>query len=449
MSWKRILLGSGTPKRGFALAFATLLVLSLAPAGSQASSLAADPGAPIALSDGAPGEDLAALAAVVTTFSRELGVDSAPLPAILAAGLSPEVARGLAFVLDGLLACHRVTAPVAGEARAALAAADPGAGFPWAADVKACGEEADRRLDALSSVLDQPQAGGVLALWPILFYDGAGADTLYEHDYVLVVDKGGDDEYYNNAAGTVFDVLRNPILTPGTPARGCQTDAELNSGSGNCTIVSGVALLDKHGNDVYGRLETPEADLRCTNSTLVRRLATAGAGVIGVGILVDEQGDDRYLGKTLAVGTGHSGGFGHLRDRAGHDTYTAIRSSVGAGILVGLGLLEDFGGDDTYAWYDPVGGVIDNNNDCRDGTANLQGAALLGAVGILRDFAGADTYNAAAENSQGMGTLGGLGIFVDKAGTDTYVAPLNGQTNHHFYAEPTGMGGAGVFLDHA
>lgn len=438
-------------KRGAAAVVATLLLVSLGASLGQASPSEAAPSTvvPVAAS-GAADRGTEALIDVVRAYYAELGLDDGPVSALLTADLPVAVADGIADVLAGMLACKRITSGFEEEIYAVLAAPGEEPDLPWADDVKACGEDVTARLDALAAVLDASPnlGGGALDLWPVLYFDYTGGDTEHLYDYVLIVDNGGDDEYYNNAAGTPFDVLRNPFLTPTTPARGCQTDAELNTASGNCILIGAAAVLDRAGNDVYGRRETPQADAVCTSDLIVRRLATAGSGVAGVGILLDQAGNDAYLGKTLAIGMGHSGGFGLLRDAAGADSYSAIRSSVGAGVLVGLGVLEDRAGNDLYTWYDPAGGVIDNTGVCRAGTANLQGAAIIGAVGVLRDLAGVDTYNSAAATSQGMGSLAGVGVFVDWDGQDNYIAPLIGQRNNALIAGPTGTGGAGVFYDH-
>jgi hypothetical protein len=316
-----------------------------------------------------------------------------------------------------------------------------------------CGDQVVLDLEVLSALLDTlpvvSAACSPVVVWPILYYERCGINTEYLHDYVLIVDVGGDDSYFNNAGGNVVDLMRGPASPPAlvaAPARGCQTDAELNMGSGNCFIAE-AALLDQRGDDTYQRLQTPEADAVCTTDLIVRRLATGGSGVAGVGILLDQRGDDAYLGKTLALGMGHSGGFGLLRDREGADGYSAIRSSVGAGVLVGLGTLEDGSGNDLYNPYNPAGGVIDNMGACRAGNANLFGAGLIAAAGVLRERSGNDVYEVAGVvNTLGSGDLAGFGTFRDEDGTDAYNGAMGGRSNGACFPTQNGTG-AGLFCD--
>ncbi|HYO15423.1 MAG TPA: hypothetical protein VE685_19690 [Thermoanaerobaculia bacterium] len=380
---------------------------------------------------------------------------SADLSPLASAGLSHGESTGIAAVLESLLACQDLTDSVASEVRRIRAEGGSPEEITWAESMTNCGNQVAVDLGLLSSLLDtlppriSSMACSPVNVWPILYYERCGTDTVYLHDYILIVDVGGNDSYFNNAGGSVIDLMRGPASPPAlvaAPARGCQTDAELNSGSGNCFLAE-AALLDKRGDDTYQRLQTPEADSVCTTDLIVRRLATGGSGVGGVGVLRDEQGNDSYLGKTLALGMGHAGGFGLLRDHAGVDRYSAIRSSVGAGVLVGLGILEEGSGNDLYVPYDPVGGVIDNTGVCRAGNANLFGAGLLGADGFLREYGGSDTYEVTGVvNTLGSGDLAGFGGFHDKSGVDVYNGATGGRGNNACFPTQNGTG-AGHFCD--
>lgn len=161
---------------------------------------------------------------------------------------------------------------------------------------------------------------------------------------------------------------------------------------------------------------------------------TQGAGVTGVGVLLDAGGNDRYsAGGALAQGAGQLG-FGALIDLAGDDLYDAEYSAQGCGYF-GVGLLLDVRGKDGHRiWSDG------------------QGFGGAGGVGVLADRAGDDTYEALTDarvtgrpsyhtekkvsvsNAQGcaMGRrgdgadghswAGGLGMLLDVAGNDSYVA---------------------------
>lgn len=412
-------------------------------------------GLPLAAEAVAVDAGTARLINAVEAFSQavEVPVDTS---ALVSARLSSGESTAIATVLESLLECQSLTDAVAPEALRIWAQDGSPEEITWADSMEDCGNQVLLDLDVLSALLDTllpPPIGSSVcspvAVWPILYYERCGLDTVYLHDYLLVVDIGGNDSYFNNAGGNVVDLMRGPASPPAlvaAPARGCQTDAELNRGSGNCFIAE-AALLDQRGDDTYQRLQTPEADAVCTTDLIVRRLATGGSGVAGVGILLDQRGDDAYLGKTLALGMGHSGGFGLLRDREGADSYSAIRSSVGAGVLVGLGILEEGSGDDLYLPYNPAGGVIDNTGVCRAGNANLFGAGLIAASGLLRERSGIDSYEVTGvANTLGSGDLAGFGAFQDQDGADVYNGATGGRGNGACLPTQNGTG-AGHFCD--
>lgn len=104
-----------------------------------------------------------------------------------------------------------------------------------------------------------------------------------------------------------------------------------------------------------------------------------------VQLVVDWDGDDRYLGENGAAGPA-SGllGVSVVVDRAGNDHYEGGDLSCGAG-LMGAGLILDLAGNDTYK-----------------GARWTQGAAKYGFGGIVDLGSGADTY-LAHEFGQGVG----------------------------------------------
>lgn len=292
-------------------------------------------------------------------------------------------------------------------------------------------------------------------MWPLLRLETSGNTDLYEHDYAIQIDTGGNDTYLNNAGGNLIDIRRGPggSLAPEiAPARGCRDVGDIGNFATpsirtdpECVPAAAV-LIDTGGNDTYGRMEDPDPldDGVCTNDPLVRRIMTGGAGFAGVGMLFDDGGNDVYLGKTGALGTGHVGGIGILRDSEGNDIYRAIRNSQGFGLVDGIGVLEDRGGNDLYDFYMPAaidpfaefqepgsGGVIDDTGLCDNLVRQLQGTAQLGGTGTLIDNSGNDTYVASepdfhsgivlAHGSQAFGSLGGYGTLYDGTGRDAYL----------------------------
>lgn len=209
-------------------------------------------------------------------------------------------------------------------------------------------------------------------------------------DCLLLVDFGGDDTY------------TGPIGATSRPDRGVSV------------------AIDLDGNDIYGN-DTPENP-------------SCGAGILGIGLLYDAHGSDRYQGKIMTEGAGFFG-MGILFDKEGIDDYKAETSAQGCGYF-GIGLAIDCEGDDKYYIYGDGQGM----------------GGIGGGVGCLADYSGDDVYTAepSAEvvnrgdyhsefkinvnNAQGAGFgrrgdgadghswAGGLGAIVDISGNDTYIS---------------------------
>ncbi len=206
-------------------------------------------------------------------------------------------------------------------------------------------------------------------------------------DAAFILDLGGDDLYTGNCGGSQPGAL---------PLSVC---------------------IDLEGNDAY-------------ESTL---LSCQGSGCLGVGGLLDLQGDDQYIGPQWCQGTGYLG-VGWLHDATGDDIYRGRTFCQGVG-LFGMGVLLDQDGADRY-----------------EGDAHVQGAGLARGVGALIDTRGDDEYYAKGlyptgygdagifdSWSQGCGqgfrTLasGGLGIVVDGSGRDRMEAGNFSQGGGYYY----------------
>jgi hypothetical protein len=325
--------------------------------------------------------------------------------------------------------------------------------------------------------------------WPALYVDGDGGSNTYRNDYAVLVDRGGDDLYDNNAGGNLMDNYRGP---PGSsaklvePAIGCeQVQGNFpapTAAAHDCVAAPQVAFIDQNSfgrssDDTYGVLRSPRkvdnnppstgprrVDGDCTRSPLVRRMVLEGSGFEGNGLLIDVGGNDRYLGKTAAQGSAHVGGVGVLRDLGkGDDRYLAIRNSQGFALVGILGVLQDQGGNDTYSTYMPApidrraayqtdgsGGVIDDTGVCDSLPRMVQGAALLGGVGYLLDRDGRDRYSGAwsatqqfapgvtfYHSSQGFGCGGAIGKLRDRGhDKDVYVHGPAGRGNDRKIRNP-------------
>ncbi len=348
------------------------------------------------------------------------------------ANIHPAVRSGLAATLGQLTTCAKLTATIPQHTLLESIRHGNEAETPWSQAMRQCGQRVVASLDALSLAVDAAVAiqfdSDPIDLWPVLHYSPGGADDTYFDDYVLLVDEGGNDAYYNNAGGSVLEIIDDRPAIDQLPTDGCH--AVIDAAQGQC-ILAAAALLDRGGHDTYGRREAPTRDAVCTADPIVLRFSIQGSGIAGVGVLVDEGGDDTYTGKTLAQGAGHGGGFGYLRDEAGDDTYLAIRSSQGSSVIGGTGILRDLGGDDTYDYYMPSatdasarpyqhgsGGVLNDQGFCDRVPRYLQGTGAHGGTASFVDEAGDDWYRS-SWHGQGGG-FHGVGVFQDLAGTDTY-----------------------------
>jgi len=206
----------------------------------------------------------------------------------------------------------------------------------------------------------------------------------------------------------------------------------------------GVGLLvDDEGQDTYfagGREPDHERNqdrfVSLAQGFAIGMRPYAGGGVAA---LIDITGNDTYIGDIFAQGVSYWYSAGFLLDVAGHDTYRVYQYGQGTGIHLSLGLLGDGSGDDTYAGgiltqgsaHDfAVGMLVDRGgNDFYTALRDSQGHAMNNALAILVDSSGNDGYFALEpDRCQGAGNEGGyrdygsLALLVDLAGTDRYAS---------------------------
>ncbi|MGV7220700.1 MAG: PDZ domain-containing protein [Nitrospinales bacterium] len=149
----------------------------------------------------------------------------------------------------------------------------------------------------------------------------------------------------------------------------------------------------------------------------------------GIGILIDQSGNDIYVGDYFGQGSSYWYALGILSDQNGNDKYFAGRYSQGAGIHHSAGILSDVDGDDEYLVHYGVS----------------QGCGHDLAIGFLLDYAGDDKYTGGII-SQGVGNGNGIGIFNDNGGSDEYSFIEPGQGSGHFLPFRS-LGSIGVFID--
>lgn len=256
------------------------------------------------------------------------------------------------------------------------------------------------------------------------------------HDCLLVIDLGGRDVYRGTVAGARFpeqpvsvalDLGGDDRYRTGTGGRGEAAVPAQGAGLG------GVGLLvDVAGNDIYDAGDGAQ-----------------GFGLLGYGLLWDRGGDDRYRAAGGAQGSAVFGG-GLLVDERGIDTYRVLGEGQGYGGSGGAGALVDLDGDDTYlAEPDPAvaTGRADYHSGDRIAASFSQGAGAgrrgdlsdgrswAGGLGVLADLAGNDSYTA-GNFAQGLGFWFGTGLLLDSGGDDVYrsVYFSQGSAAHHAQA---------------
>jgi hypothetical protein len=227
-------------------------------------------------------------------------------------------------------------------------------------------------------------------------------DDWHKEPAAVIVDLGGDDFYTAEAAGPLSLI----IDLAGDDAY--QATFDYAQGAG----LLGVSLLyDVSGNDRY-----------------VGQRFSQGTGVLGVGMLIDEAGDDVYRSQDFSQGMSYCG-VGALIDRGGDDRYEAPRFAQALGLPGGLSWLIDEAGADSYyckgrdlGAYGTPGIFAGWGQGCAVGFRGL----ASGGLAALVDGGGDDVYEA-GNFSQGGGYYYGFGILRDLAGNDRYLGARYGQ----------------------
>jgi hypothetical protein len=256
--------------------------------------------------------------------------------------------------------------------------------------------------------------------WGDVIIGGIGQNS-YQGSPALIIDLGGDDQYYlsphkkRNIGSTIIIDLDGDDLY--------KSEDRFVFGSGFFGLGF---LLDRQGADLY----------MAQNFSL-------GSGFFGVGLLLDEQGNDKYLGDTFTQGAG-SFGLGILSDLDGNDEYSASLFAQGFGFVAGFGALVDSVGNDSYfagGKYKDILRYEDHYISLSQGFAFGSRPELSGGIGILCDGRGNDVYNSDIFG-QGSSYWFGLGALLDHGGNDKYVS--------YQYAQGAGIHlSLGVLIDEA
>jgi hypothetical protein len=253
---------------------------------------------------------------------------------------------------------------------------------------------------------------------------GDSGPNVYEDDFAVIIDVGGDDTYYCSGQKRHIRIVRDES----------GDDTYLGDDYSLACGRFGVSILiDINGDDTYEG-----------------QSFSIGVGVFGVGILIDRAGNDRYRGDTFTQGAGGFG-IGILRDENGNDIYEGALYAQGVGSTYGIGILGDGNGNDLYVtrkkYLDEIRyldhyvsmsqgfsigfrpdlsagiGILleEEGNDCYSCDVFGQGASYWYGIGAIVEAGGNDDY-VAYQYTQGSGVHIALGLLIDESGDDNYVA---------------------------
>jgi len=207
----------------------------------------------------------------------------------------------------------------------------------------------------------------------------------------------------------------------------------------------GVALcINRRGNNVYhaGGVYLHAPLFADRYQSFAQGFSIGDRGIDwagGVALLIDHDGNDRYLGDVYDQGVGYWYGAGLLWDGGGNDTYEMTQYGQGSGIHLAVGGLVDVSGHDTYVMHSGLGqgGSHDyaasilhdrGGNDRYHGSTSCNGCGLTNSVGIQIDRGGDDLYGARRDGGFNAGRpargFGSIGVLVDLGGKDDYLGAM-------------------------
>lgn len=358
----------------------------------------------------------------------------------------------LGALLDGGKMFQRAVARLADEAAAVSEWPGAGARFETPLGAIVIGATGDDRYDGDALVILDPGGSDT-------YRDGAGAaNGLRGRALAAIVDLAGSDRYVANAVLGAGAALFGAAVVVDVDGDDCHVARHMGQGAG----LFGVGWIeDRAGDDVYRAWAFAQGagyggfgyllDLVGNDYFDVGLCGQAYAGVLGVGLLVNREGNDRYfaggrepdhernderylsLAQGFAIGARPfaGGGVAALVDLDGNDTYTADIYGQGVSYWYSVGMLLDASGHDSYTMHQygqgagihmSVGLLADGaGNDTYAGGILVQGAAHDYAVGMLLDKGGNDTYTA-DHHGQGRAINNALALLADSGGHDAYLA---------------------------
>ncbi|NLF21751.1 MAG: hypothetical protein GX590_01185, partial [Lentisphaerae bacterium] len=237
----------------------------------------------------------------------------------------------------------------------------------------------DRRVFPIDAALSRTFGGTIRSLptpaGKVVIAEGGNQTyPLDKHpDICLLIDlDDGDDTYLEGAVSSDTPLLAIIDCGGSNAYRGQRHGIQGSA-------LLGLSLLATHG---------------CVSNRFEAVDVAQGSAMGGVGLLVNEAQHSTFHGRARVQG--HAlGGFGVLLNRSGHDAYHGAIYAQGVGSSLGVGALIDLQGDDTYF----AGGLYYRGYDDSPGYAGWsQGVGVgprgiaNGGLGVLLDGAGDDTY---------------------------------------------------------
>ena len=310
--------------------------------------------------------------------------------------------------------------------------------MPWGAVVDAAiivAREVDRLMadpDLAASIGEfEPQVID-LPCGPLIL-GSTGADN-HGAGACMILDPGGDDTYQESATTTdgpvavVIDLGGQDRYDGGTGFLGVSLVADLGASAdeyvgddlGHGVGVFGIGMLvDDGGNDMYTATD-----------------GSQGFGYYGLGLLLDVAGDDSYDADILAQGSALPGGLGALLDTAGRDHYFVggvypdlARNDTEH--FLGFGQGFSIGGVPSYMLTEGAPGgwglLVDGaGNDHYEAEVMVQGAGYWFGIGGLFDLGGDDLYQA-YNYAHAQAVHIAAAILIDSRGDDRYTSPMRSQ----------------------
>jgi len=211
-------------------------------------------------------------------------------------------------------------------------------------------------------------------------------ETGYRNTAILI-DLGGNDEHSGNLGATSsVDIPVSVTIDMSGKDNYTNDDPDLLS-QGAAILGAGV-LIDGDGDDKY-----------------ISKKMSQGCGLFGLGLLLDIDGDDDYKLETSGQGCGYFG-LGFALDIKGNDTRYLHGDGQGFGGVGGIGVISDYSGDDKYN-AEPFADVVDRGDYHSEHKINANSAQGAG-------------MGRRADGSDGHSWAGGLGALIDIKGNDEY-----------------------------